>query len=86
MSNPRYTQEQITAAIHGDETALRFLYESTQDRVTQTVRSMIRDEDAVLDIVQDSFVKAFQNLDKLEKPEYFFAWMRRIASNTALNY
>ncbi len=86
MSNLSYSQEQITAAIHRDEAALRFLYESTQDKVTQTVRSMIRDEDAVQDIVQDSFVKAFQNLEKLEKPEYFFAWMRRIASNTALNY
>ncbi len=86
MNNLSYSQEQITAAIHGDETALRFLYESTQDKVTQTVRSMIRDKDAVQDIVHDSFVKAFQNLEKLEKPEYFFAWMRRIASNTALNY
>lgn len=86
MRNRSYTPELIAAAIRGDDAALSFLYESTQDKVTQTVRSMIRDEDAVLDIVQDSFVKAFRNLDKLNQPEYFPAWMRRIASNTAVDY
>lgn len=86
MSDRSYTPELIADAIRGDDAALSFLYESTQDKVTQTVRSMIRDEDAVLDIVQDSFVKAFRNLDKLDKPEYFLAWMRRIATNTAVDY
>ena len=86
MSDRSYTPELIADAIRGDDVALSFLYESTQDKVTQTVRSMIRDEDAVLDIVQDSFVKAFRNLDKLDKPEYFLAWMRRIATNTAVDY
>ncbi len=81
-----YSPELLAAAIHGEERALEFLYKSAQEKVTQTVRSMIRDEDAVSDIVQDSFLKAFSNLDKLEKPERFLAWMRRIASNTALNY
>ena len=86
MSDRSYTPELIADAIRGDDVALSFLYESTQDKVTQTVRSMIRDEDAVLDIVQDSFVKAFRNLDKLDKPEYFLAWMRRIATNNADDY
>ena len=86
MSDRSYTPELIADAIRGEDAALSFLYESTQDKVTQTVRSMIRDEDAVLDIVQDSYVKAFRNLDKLDKPEYFVAWMRRIATNTAVDY
>lgn len=86
MSERSYTPELIADAIRGDDAALSFLYERTQDKVTQTVRSMIRDEDAVLDIVQDSFVKAFCNLDKLDKPEHFLAWMRRIATNTAVDY
>lgn len=86
MRNQSYTPELIADAIQGKENALCYLYESTQDKITQTVRSMIRDEDAVLDIVQDSFVKAFRNLDKLDRPEYFLAWMRRIATNTAVDY
>lgn len=81
-----YTPELIAAAIQGDDSALSFLYNSTQDKVTQTVRSMIRDEDEVLDIVQDSFIKGFRNLDKLGDPQHFLAWMRRIATNTAVDY
>ena len=86
MRDRSYTPELIADAIRGDDTALNFLYESTQDKVTQTVRSMIRDEDAVVDIVQDSYIKAFRNLDKLDQPEHYLAWMRRIATNTAVDY
>ena len=86
MRDQVYTPELITAAIGGDDSALSFLYNSTQDKVTQTVRSMIRDEDAVLDIVQDSFIKGFRSLGKLDDPKNFLAWMRRIATNTAVDY
>lgn len=86
MNERIITKEWIAAAIRGEEEALSFLYESAQDKVTQTVRAMVRDEDAVLDIVQDSFVKGFHNLSKLDKPENFTAWMRRIASNAAVDH
>lgn len=86
MRDQVYTPELIAAAIGGDDSALSFLYNSTQEKVTQTVRSMIRDEDAVLDIVQDSFIKGFRSLDKLDDPKNYLAWMRRIATNTAVDY
>ena len=47
---------------------------------------MIADEDTVLDIVQDSFIKGFQSLDQLDAPENFRAWMKRIATNKAKDY
>ena len=86
MRDQVYTPELIAAATKGVDSALTILYNSTQAQVTQTVRSMIRDENAVPDLVQDSFIKGFCSLDKLDNPENFPAWMRRIAANTAVDY
>ncbi len=47
---------------------------------------MIADEDTVLDIVQDSYIKGFQSLNQLDSPENFRAWMKRIATNKTKDY
>ena len=39
-----------------------------------------------LEVVQDSFLKAFSNLATLQKPEAFGGWLMRIVSNLSLNY
>lgn len=39
-----------------------------------------------LEVVQDAFLKAFTNLDTLEKPEAFGGWLMRIVSNLSLNF
>lgn len=38
------------------------------------------------DVLQDAFVKVFQNLGGLSHPEAFFPWARRILINTALDH
>ncbi len=81
-----FTKEQIRLAAAGNQDALSQLYQQTYHRVYVTVKSMLQDEDAVLDIVQDSYVKAFQSLDQLDKPGNFCAWMKRIATNKTKDY
>lgn len=71
----------IRLAVQGDSAAITELYEDTYSGVYHTVRSMIRDEDTVLDIVQDSYIKGFQSLHTLDNPQAFPAWMKRIAIN-----
>ena len=81
-----FTGKLIRKAAAGDQDAITELYELTYSSVYKTVKSMIADEDAVLDIVQDSFIKGFQSLDQLDTPENFRAWMKRIATNKAKDY
>ena len=51
------------------------------------IRTMIRtDNDAVQDLVQDTFLKAFNRLDQLDDPTKYHAWIKQIARNTALDY
>ena len=81
-----FTDKLIRKAASGDQDAITELYELTYSSVYKTVKSMIADEDTVLDIVQDSFIKGFQSLDQLDAPENFRAWMKRIATNKAKDY
>ena len=81
-----FTSKLIRKAAAGDQNAITELYELTYSSVYKTVKSMIADEDTVLDIVQDSFIKGFQSLEQLDSPENFRAWMKRIATNKAKDY
>lgn len=79
-------EELIQLAHEGNQEAIAALYEETYNSVYQSVRTLIKDEDEALDIVQDSYIKGFQNLDKLGEPKKFQAWMKAIAANRARDY
>lgn len=81
-----FTAKLIQRAANGDQDAITQLYELTYSNVYHTVKSMIQDEDTVLDIVQDSYIKGFQSLNQLDAPENFRAWMKRIATNKTKDY
>ena len=76
----------VTRAKAGDQAAISELYEDSYSQAYYTVRSMIRDEDAAFDILQDSYIKAFSHLDRFEGGEKFVPWMRQIAANTARDW
>ncbi|MCM1058580.1 MAG: sigma-70 family RNA polymerase sigma factor, partial [Firmicutes bacterium] len=75
--------ELVAAARTGDQNAISALYEKTYSKVFYTVKSMIKDEDAVFDIVQDTYIKAFAHLDSFLGDTKFLPWVRQIAANTA---
>lgn len=71
---------------HNDEYAITTLYNMTSNEITLAVKSMVKDADAVQDIVQDSYVKAFTHLVQLENGYQFVPWLKRIAQNTARDW
>lgn len=78
--------ELVARARTGNQDAVSALYEKTYSRVYYTVKSMIKDEDAVLDIVQDTYIKAFAHLDSFQGDIKFLPWVRQIAANTARDW
>ncbi len=78
--------ELMTAARIGDQEAIGALYEKTYSRVYYTVKSIIKDEDAVFDIVQDTYIKAFAHLNSFQGDTRFLPWVRQIAVNTARDW
>ena len=65
----------------GDQAAFTELYDRTNKDLFRCIRAMTRDEDLTWDIQQDSYLLAFQNLNKLDNNGAFFPWLRRIAVN-----
>ena len=85
-ANQGFSDELIARGIAGDQSALTELYNKTYDNVYYTVKALIRDEDTALDIMQDSYLKAFRNLSTLKEADKFRAWIKRIAHNNAVDY
>lgn len=81
-----FSEELINGAKNGDQDAISELYNRTYNNVYFTVKALIKSEDTILDIVQDSYVKGFKSLSQLQEPDKFRAWMKKIAHNRAVDY
>ena len=76
--------ELVRQAQAGDEAAFNQLYEQTGTAIYRTIFSMVQNEETAWDIHQNTYLLAWRGLHKLEKPEAFLAWLRRIAVNEAV--
>ncbi len=76
----------ISAALSGDETAYEALYTMTKDSAYFVALSVTHNEQDALDILQESYIKAFAHLDTVDPPEYFDNWLNRIVSNCSKNF
>lgn len=54
--------------------------------ISSLIRKMIKNEDDIDDLVQESFIKAFNALDKFQEGYSFSSWLYRIASNTCIDF
>lgn len=70
----------------GDKNAYRPLVVRYQARVHAMVLGMVRDAEEAKDIVQNAFIKAYQNLDSFRTESSFYTWIYRIAMNLAIDH
>lgn len=59
---------------------------NTEKLVTQIVRKMVATEDDQKDLVQDIYLKAYQNLSSFQFKSKLSTWIANIAYNTTINY
>ncbi len=69
-----------------DPEALEALYRATSPAVWRTVCAMVRQEQDAMDVMQDTYLKAFSRLDQLQSAEALGPWLRQIAANTARDH
>ena len=70
----------------GDKSAFDLLVIKYQHKLAQLVLPYVHDKDDVLDVVQDSFIKAYKALPRFRGDSAFYTWLYRIAINTSKNY
>jgi RNA polymerase sigma factor (sigma-70 family) len=66
--------------------AFALLVKQYKHRIYSIVRKMVISHDDADDIVQDVFVKVWNNLDKFKGDSVLFTWLYRIATNEALQF
>ena len=62
------------------------LLEKYQQKIYWHVRRMVIDHDDADDLVQDSFVKVWKNLDKFRSDAQLYTWIYRIATNECITF
>lgn len=78
--------ELITKVLAGQTAAYRPLVVRYQNRLHGMVMGMVRNQEDARDIVQMSFVKAYQNLSSFRIDSSFYTWIYRIAMNLAIDH
>src|SRR5687768_17030579 len=64
----------VERARRGDREAFRVLVERYQRKVAALAVGMLRNREDALDVVQDTFTKAYQSLDKFKGDSSFYTW------------
>lgn len=81
----RSDAELVAAARDGDSAAFGELYERHRRAVATAARDWIDDPSQRDDVVQETFVRAAQKLDRLVDPDRFRAWVLQIGRNAAID-
>ena len=68
------------------EAAFKKLVHEYQRPLYNLIRSIVLNHDDSDDILQNTFIKIFQNIDKFKGESKLFSWMYRIATNEALTF
>lgn len=84
--NQLLSDEELAVEIRtNDKERYAELVERYQEKLLRYAIFLIHDEQKALDIVQDSFIKAYINLNGFDAKKKFSRWIYRIVHNEAMN-
>lgn len=66
--------------------AFRELVALYKERLYWQIRNIVKNHDDTDDVLQNTFIKIFRNIDQFKGESQLFSWMYRIATNEALNF
>jgi RNA polymerase sigma-70 factor (ECF subfamily) len=74
----------VSAAKAGDTAAFEELVNRYERKIFRLGMNITQNREDAQDVMQDAFLKAFQNLDRFQGDSRFYTWLVRIAVNEAL--
>lgn len=80
------TLKDIKRAVRGSVDAYGRLIEREKDYLYRTAFLYSGDEDAAVEIVQETVLKGFRSIRQLREPALFRTWMTRILINVSKDY
>lgn len=76
----------VASAVKGNQAAFQQLLEKYQKPLYFHVIRMVKDPEQVEDLIQEAFVKAFENLQSYNTNYAFSTWLYRITTNHTIDY
>ena len=74
----------VDAARAGDVNAFSELVNRYERRILRLAKRITQNDEDAEDVLQDAFLKAYENLDRFQGNSKFYTWLVRIAVNEAL--
>ena len=78
-------KDAVGLAMEGREEGYNFLYQQTYQKGYYVALKYMKQEEEAADVLQDAYIKAFQNLDQLQEPDKFPGWFSKIVASKALD-
>jgi len=78
--------ELVREARSGNKDAFRELVERYQRKVVSVAFGMVHNLEDAMEIAQDTFIKAYENLEAFKGESSFYTWLYRIAVNRAIDF
>jgi RNA polymerase sigma-70 factor (ECF subfamily) len=79
-------EEVVNRVRAGDLALYEILMRRYNQRLYRTVRAILREENEIEDILQETYLAAYRNLAEFEERSLFSTWLVRIAVNKALDH
>ncbi len=73
----------VARCLNGDESAFAIIADYYGNLLLRTAYLLLQDEESAKDVVQEAFLLAWRNLEKLREPAFLRAWLLKIVVNRA---
>lgn len=83
------SEEQLLSELKDPETrnrAFRELLVQYQERLYWQIRNIVKNHEDADDVLQNTFIKIFRNIEKFKGESQLFSWMYRIATNESITF
>ena len=78
-------RELLERFVHGDPAAFESLFRQFEVEVFRWIVRIVRDASSAEDVLVEAFMRAYRGRARFDPSRSFGAWMRRIATNAALD-
>jgi len=77
--------KQLKSEAHKNQ-AFKVLLELNKERLYWHIRNIVKSHDDADDVLQNTFIKVFKNIDNFKGDSKLFSWMYRIATNESITF
>ncbi len=79
-------KELVKSYLSGNQAHAKLLFERYKNYVAQVIRNMENDPEVIQDLLQQTFMRAFDGLKGFQGKSSFKTWISKIAINTTRNH